>query len=645
MCGIAGAWFNSWSSIDEGRTVALKMAGTLVHRGPDDGGVWVDDSSKLALSHRRLSIVDLSPQGHQPMTSSCGRYVICLNGEIYNFLQLRKDIDQASSQKPIWRGHSDTEVVLEAIAHWGLVDALKRFEGMFAFALWDKAEKLLHLARDRFGEKPLFYGVLGTSFVFASELKALRVHPDWCGTLDRSSLAMYFRHGYIPGPYSIHKGIWKLPPGTTLSLSRPDELAQPIPYWSLQDTALHGLKHPFTGDDREAIAALDGLLQHSISQQMLADVPLGAFLSGGIDSSLVVALMQERSSRPVKTFTIGFADARYDESGFARQVAQHLGTEHTELIVDSRQAIDIIPTLASIYDEPFGDSSQIPTLMVCRLARQSVTVTLSGDGGDELFGGYNHYQWGRKLWQMFGWMPLSMRRTIGRTLQIASIGGYFGAARIGKLAEVLSLDSPTALHWGLTSHWRETGLVLGASENDECGLVSPESWRALPEFEQQMMYLDGTRFLPDDILVKLDRAGMHYSLETRAPLLNHVVAEFAWNLPMHMKIRNGTGKWLLRQVLHKYVPSALVERPKMGFGVPVGDWLRGPLREWGESLINKDLLNSQGYLNAELVHKKWNEHQSKQCDHLHELWDVLMFQSWLATQSVIHNDSKTIIIQ
>jgi asparagine synthase (glutamine-hydrolysing) len=640
MCGIAGSWFLDWEGADEGRAVAKAMSDALLHRGPDDSGIWLDEGSRLALSHRRLSILDLSPLGHQPMKSACGRYVISFNGEIYNFFELREELDRAVNQKHVWSGHSDTEVVLEAISRWGLTAALKRFEGMFAFAVWDRSQRMLHLARDRFGEKPLYYGLVDGAFVFASELKALRAHSKWQGRLNRTNLTMYFRHGYVPAPYSIYEGIWKLPPGTALSLSYPkDQAARPIPYWSLQEVALQGTQHPFMGDDIEAIEILSGLLKRSVSQQMLADVPLGAFLSGGIDSSLVVGLMQERSSNPVKTFTIGFSEERFDESGFAGDVSKHLGTDHTELRVDSRQAMEMVPELSSIYDEPFGDSSQIPTLMVSRLARQSVTVSLSGDGGDELFGGYNHYQWGERIWKGFGWMPSSLRTTVGRTLLPISRIMTSLNPRVRKLAEVLALDSSSALYWGLTSHWREQSLVLGAG-NGSGGVVDhPENWPSLSSYPQRMMYLDGTVFLPDDILVKLDRAGMRFSLETRAPLLSHKVAEFAWRLPLNMKIRNGTGKWLLRQVLYKYVPRALVDRPKMGFGVPVGDWLRGPLREWGEDLLSEKMLQGQDYLNAKLVRTKWSEHLSGRFDHSHQLWDVLMFQSWLVSGNPHHEKS------
>jgi len=628
MCGIAGFWATGWDSVADGRVSVQRMADTLSYRGPDDCGVWIDEAQGLALAHRRLSIVDLSPHGHQPMVSACGRYVICLNGEIYNFPDIRRELEQADSQKPVWRGHSDTEVALEAIVRWGIIAALQRFEGMFAFALWDRAQRRLHLARDRFGEKPLFYGWLGSTLVFASELKALRAHPEWRGTVDRSVLALYFRHGYIPAPYSIHEGIWKLPPGTTLTLFHPGQVSEPNAYWSLRETAMHGAAQPFDGDNREAAERLDGLLKRSVGRQMLADVPVGAFLSGGIDSSLVVALMQAQSSIPVKTFTIGFTEPRYDESGYARRVASHLGTDHAELVVTPRQAMSVIPELPTIYDEPFGDSSQIPTLLVCHLARQHVIVTLSGDGGDELFGGYNHYQWGRTLWRAFGWMPTVLRQVVGGIVGL----GACGSERTAKLAEVLALGSASALYWGLTSHWREAGLVLGSGTLDRVLVERPDAWPPLGGFVQRMMYLDSMCFLPDDILVKLDRASMHFSLESRAPLLNHAVAEFAWSLPLHMKIRHGTSKWLLRQVLNRYVPRPLVERPKMGFGVPVGEWLRGPLRGWGESLLNENQLRRQGYLNPELVRAKWAEHQSGQRDHLHKLWDVLMFQSWLQRQ-------------
>ncbi len=628
MCGIAGIWEREDSRTDGLGRDAERMAAALIHRGPDASGLWLDERAALALSHRRLSIVDLSPHGAQPMLSACGRYVICLNGEIYNHRRIRSELDAAGRRVP-WRGHSDTEVALEAVAAWGLAGALRRFEGMFAFALWDRQDRLLHLARDRFGEKPLFYGRIRGGFVFASELKALRVHPRWEAAIDRASLSMYFRYGYIPAPGSIFEGIRKLPPGTTVSLQTPDSASEPVPYWSLEEAARRGAADPFRAGAEAAVGELETLLDGSIAQQMLADVPVGAFLSGGIDSSLIVALMAKRSPGTVKTFTIGFDDPRFDESMFARNVAAHLGTDHTELRVRPEQAMELVSGLAAPFDEPFGDSSQIPTMLVSRLARRTVTVALSGDGGDELFGGYNHYRWGTWVSGTFGWMPMALRRLVGRSIR----GGMRGAGRrdrrLGKMADILSHDSASALYWGLTAHSLEPGPVLGSGPVEDEALGRLLEAAGDPSFLSRMMYVDQMRFLPDDILTKVDRAAMRYSLETRAPFLNHPVAEFAWRLPSSMKIRDGKGKWLLRRILSKYVPDAMIDRPKMGFGLPLTDWLRGPLRPWAESLVEGDALRRQGYLDPAWVRRNWDEHQAGRDDRFNTVWNILMFESWL----------------
>jgi asparagine synthase (glutamine-hydrolysing) len=629
------------------------MIGAIQHRGPDDSGVWIDAERGVALGHRRLSIVDLSPNGHQPMSSGSGRFVMVFNGEIYNHRALRAEIDVArSADATQWRGHSDTEVMLAAFERWGVPDAITRFNGMFAFALYDRQERTLHLARDRFGEKPLYYGWLGSSFVFGSELKALKAHPAWRGEIDRGAVALYVRHAYVPAPYSIYTGIHKLPPAHVLSVPlslTSGELPQPQAYWSAKAMAEQGIHRPFEGSDAEAIASLDTLLRDAVAMRMEADVPLGAFLSGGIDSSLVVALMQAQSRRPVKTFTIGFHEAAYNEAQHADTVARHLGTEHTQLYVSEAEALSVIPLLPTIYDEPFSDSSQIPTYLVSKMTRQHVTVALSGDGGDELFGGYNRYLWGRYIWGKVSWIQKSIRAGMARALLGLSVDSWdrvFASVRpvlpralhaslpgdkVHKVAGVLAAPSAEAMYRGLVSFWDPQVAVLHASE-PPTALTRPGSWAEVPDLIQRMMFLDQISYLPDDILAKVDRASMAVSLEARVPLLDHRVAEFAWKLPVAMKMRQGQGKWPLLQVLYKYVPRELVERPKMGFGVPLDTWLRGQLREWAEHLLDETRLRSEGYLDAGLVRRRWHEHLTGRRNWQYQLWIVLMFEAWLEAE-------------
>jgi asparagine synthase (glutamine-hydrolysing) len=644
MCGIVGFLDPATGGGGADLTALVqRMSACLSHRGPDDAGAWVDEGAGVALGHRRLSILDLSPAGHQPMLSRSGRYVLTFNGEIYNYLDIRREIEAAGSVQ--WRGHSDTEVVLAAIERWGIAPTLERMTGMFACVVWDRAERTLYVARDRLGEKPLYYGWLDGAFVFASELKALRVHPRWRGEIDRGALVLFLRHGYTPAPHSIYTGIRKLTPGAFLSV-RADGSCRETPYWSARDITARGVSEPFAGSDAEAAAELERLLSTAVGRQMVADVPLGAFLSGGVDSSTVVALMQAQSARPVQTFTIGFREEGLNEAEHAKAVARHLGTDHTELYVTPAEAMNVIPRLPELYDEPFADPSQIPTFLVAQLARRKVTVSLSGDGGDELFAGYNRHFIGGGLWNQIGWLPRSARDAVAGAITNVSpaawsrvLAPFLALApgrlryanpgeRLHKLALVLGAREPDEIYVGLTSHWdRSASVVLSGVE--PAAPVTNGHGTAISDFTQRMMFLDLVGYLPDDILVKVDRAAMGVSLETRVPMLDHQVVEFAWRVPLSMKIRDGQGKWLLRQVLYKFVPRELIERPKSGFDVPIGDWLRGPLRSWAESLLDEARLRREGFLDARLIQTRWREHLSGRRDWQLSLWNVLMFQAWL----------------
>jgi asparagine synthase (glutamine-hydrolysing) len=637
------------------------MANTLRHRGPDDAGVWVDAAAGVALGHRRLSILDLSPAGHQPMVSPSGRYVIVFNGEIYNCQQLRRELDQVTIGGLSFRGHSDTEVMLKAFEHWGVQRAIRQMNGMFAFALWDRHERILCLGRDRLGEKPLYYGWIGKRFLFASELKALQCCPDFSPGINRHALALYMRHNCIPAPYSIYEGVYKLLPATVLVVSAetPDPVV-PIPYWSLKEVIERGAADPFTGSEQEAVGELETLLRDAVKIRMLADVPLGAFLSGGVDSSTVVALMQAQSERPVKTFTIGSCEADYDEAGSAKAVAQYLGTEHTELYVTPTEAMAVIPRLPEIYDEPFADSSQVVTFLVAELARHHVTVGLSGDGGDEVFGGYNRHVWNDRIWNSVRWAPRSARVAVARTILrippvkweifFKSLGhvlpnrliqGQFGY-KLHKLAGVLPASNPQAMYLALASHWLEPEtVVLGAME-PETLLTRTDAWPHLSSWAEQMMFLDAVTYLPDDILTKVDRATMAVSLEARVPLLDHRVVEFAWRLPKNLKVHNGRGKVILRRLLHKYVPPELIDRPKSGFGIPLDTWLRGALRDWAESLLDEDRLRNEGFFSPKLVRQYWKDHLTGNCDLQYHLWDVLMFQAWYSSQRQASRELESI---
>ncbi|MEQ1591152.1 MAG: asparagine synthase (glutamine-hydrolyzing) [Thiobacillaceae bacterium] len=641
MCGLTGYWKITGHTVDAASAIVEAMARQITHRGPDGAGAWVDKQAGVSLAHRRLSILDLSAAGHQPMLSASGRFVIVFNGEIYNHLDLRVALAGCA-----WRGHSDTETLLAAFELWGVEAALKKCVGMFAIALWDRETRTLSLARDRLGEKPLYYGWQGDAFLFGSELRALKAHPAFCAEIDRDALTLLLRHNAIPAPYSIYRGIHKLPPGSFLQLHAGQKDARPVAYWSARSVAEVGQRKLFRGSDAEAVSELERLLVQAVGGQMVADVPLGAFLSGGIDSTTVVALMQAHSARPVKTFTIGFNEAGYNEAEHAHAVARHLSTEHTELYVTAQDAMDVIPNLSAIYDEPFADSSQIPTCLVSRLARQHVTVSLSGDGGDELFGGYNRYFWARNLWRKLGWMPRPLRAALAGVLttvppsawnsSFQKLGQWLPPRlryanpgdKLHKLAEILAVRSPEEIYLELVSHWKNPALLVPGGHEPVTLLTDPGAQAVLPDFEHRMMYLDTVTYLPDDILTKVDRAAMAVSLETRVPLLDHRVVEFAWTLPLHMKIRHGQGKWLLRQVLDRHVPKSIMERPKMGFGVPIDHWLRGPLKPWAMALIEPARLLSEGIFDPAPIQQKWLEHQSGARNWSYYLWDVLMFQQW-----------------
>jgi asparagine synthase (glutamine-hydrolysing) len=636
------------------------MADTLRHRGPDDAGVWVDAEAGVALGFRRLSIVDLSPEGHQPMQSAAGRYVVLFNGEIYNFMDLRRELAMEETP-PAFRGHSDTEVLLAAVERWGVEGAVRRSAGMFAFVLWDRKEHRMYLGRDRLGEKPLYYGWMGGTFLFGSELKALKMHPSFRGEIDRDALVPFLRYGYIPAPHSIYTGIYKLPPGTILSLDPThQELPCPVPYWSAKEVAETGAAAPFEGTEAEATEELERRLREAVRLQMVADVPLGAFLSGGIDSSTVVALMQSQSARPVRTFTIGFNEAECNEAVYAKEVARHLGTDHTELYVTPADAMRVIPDLPFLYDEPLADGSQISTFLVAQLASRYVTVSLSGDGGDELFGGYPWYFQARGIWNKVSCIPTPLRRLVASTLGCLSarnwdrtlrllrpllpsrLRHYSSGDRIRKFADLIRVaDKPESVYRALISKWDgRTPVVRGASEPLTM-LTNESAWPTLTGLIDRSMYVDMVTYLTDDILVKVDRASMGVGLESRAPLLDHRVVEFAWQLPMPMKVRNEQGKWLLRQMLYRYVPPSLIERPKRGFSTPIDSWLRGPLAEWGHNLLDEKRLREEGFFHTAPIRQKWQEHLSGSRNWRNHLWNVLMFQAWLEAEKATPRQGMT----
>jgi len=653
MCGITGILtFGDRKSETLSQTCA-DMANQMHHRGPDDFGVWTDSRFGVALGHRRLAILDLSQEGHQPMVSACGNYVIVFNGEVYNFEAIRHDL-QSTGLAPCFRGNSDTEVVLAAISAWGLERAVMKFIGMFALAVWDRRQACLSLVRDRLGIKPLYFGWAGKTFVFGSELKALTVHPDFRRDIDIDALALYFRHNYIPTPYCIYRNTFKLEPGhiVTIRMEGRSGLGSPAVedkvYWSAEEVILSGAREPWKGTDREAVDALESLMLDAVRLRMVADVPLGALLSGGVDSSTIVALMQSISNFPVKTFTIGYHDRNYDESVFARSIAGHLKTDHTELYVTDREAAEVIPKLPFIYDEPFGDSSQIPTFLVCQLAKQYVTVAVSGDGGDELFSGYHAYARAIMLWKWFRRIPALLRLLAVPVLRriptpLLDVFGNvaapalkaFGfkqdalAAQVKKLVQVLPELEFASFYRALMSHvGRPADYVTSSQERPTFFSISTKMQGALDNY-QLMSYLDCMHYLPDNNLTKVDRASMAVSLEVRVPIIDHRVFAFAFQIPSHLKVRLGKGKWILHQVLNRHVPAYLTERPKQGFAIPVERWVTDSLRPWAEELLEPGKMDHQGYLNTKMVHSLWKEQLSGRTDRRGLLWLILMFQAWL----------------
>jgi asparagine synthase (glutamine-hydrolysing) len=613
------------------------MNACLQHRGPDDHGVWIDQESAVALVHRRLSILDLSPAGHQPMISDDGRFVIIYNGEVYSHQPIAAEL-LARGHK--FRGHSDTEVILNSFAANGIEPTLKRMIGMFAIALWDRRERTLILIRDRLGIKPLYWAKFGKLFLFGSELKALRAHPGWTPQIDRSAVAAFMRHNYVPAPHTIYSGVRKLEPGSILTLPWQGE-PQISRFWNARTIARNSMLNPLDGSDTELAEQLEALLQDAVARRMIADVPLGAFLSGGVDSSTVAALMQQAHLGRVRTFSIGFDIPDYNEAPHAAAVARHLGTDHTELTVTSNQALDLIPRLPDIYDEPFADSSQIPTYLVSAMTRKYVTVALSGDGGDELFAGYNRYHLTQRFWQALSVMPRPMRNAAAAALTMvrpdrwtslaAAVPARFRPPQTGdklhKAAVVLRLASADAVYRRLVTHWEPSAIMLDAQEPKS--IIEDESLQQeFPDLLARMQFLDLVTYLPDDILTKVDRASMAVALEARVPLLDHRVVEFSWRLPRNAMLRHRTTKWILRQVLYRHVPPALIERPKMGFGIPLGEWLRGPLRDWAESLLTESRLRDAALLDHKVVRRFWQEHLEGSRNWQYLLWDVLMLEAW-----------------
>jgi len=648
MCGIAGFIDSRASSTAAAlASVAVDMAASLRHRGPDDTGTWVDERVGVGFGHTRLAVVDLSPGGAQPMVSIDGRWVFNFNGEVYNHQGLRRELEDRGVR---FRGSSDTEVFLELIARDGPKSALQSVNGMFAAAVWDRSERRLWLMRDRLGEKPLYIGWFGPVFLFASELKALRRHPAFTGRVDTGALGAYLRAGYVPAPYSIYEGVTKVPAAHVLEVDpRSHASAAPTAYWDAASVAHEGLRSPLDVPEEEATDLLDAQLRESVRLRTLADVPVGAFLSGGVDSSLVTSVMQSQASEPVRTFTVGFSDRDFDEAPFARVVARHLGTSHSELYVRPEEARAVVPSLPTIYDEPFADSSAIPTYLISRLAREHVTVALSGDGGDELFAGYDRFHFHRRAGRVLGGLPPALRSAlvrglvavrpdtwnrIGRRAAALSRTGataWLNGDRMHKLARVLEQRDPRSTYISLVSLWQDPHDLLTRADETTTLLTRPKEWLSTEDVVDTLLWLDLVTYLPDDLLVKVDRAAMAVSLETRLPLLDPNLIRLAWRLPIRFKVRNGQSKWILKNVLERYVPRPLFDRPKKGFSVPLATWLRGPLRAWADDLLDPTTLREQGFLDPELVRDVWGQHLRGTTDASHRLWAVLMFQAWLET--------------
>ncbi|MBA2125972.1 asparagine synthase (glutamine-hydrolyzing) [Hyphomicrobium methylovorum] len=633
MCGFTGFIGAAIAREDAVRQLEA-MNDAIRHRGPDSSGLWIDAEAGFAVAHRRLSIIDVSAAGHQPMVSQSGRWIIAFNGEIYNFADIRRDLER-SGAAPAWRGSSDTEVLLAAIDAWGIQRAIEASAGMFALALWDRDTRVLTLARDRLGEKPLYYGQQGAAFLFGSDLSALRRHVSWQDDISRDAVALLLRHGYIPAPHSIYRGISKLQPGAMLGISSGGTVQNFAQYWRAQDKMDDARRIPFDGSADDALAEAERLFARAVESQMISDVPLGAFLSGGIDSTLVTATMQRLSSRPVKTFTIGFEDASYDEAQNAAAVAQHLGTEHTSLTVTNREMLDTIPKLSGIYSEPFADASQIPTYLVSRMARADVTVALSGDGGDEVFSGYDRYRFADRYWPTLSRIPHAARRVTALGLQriplaAMSAGGSRFAERGKKIANVLSARTADEVYSNATMQWPDSpSAVLGVTEH-----FWPRAGDEISDGDpvRGMMLADLTGYLPDDILAKVDRAAMAVSLETRMPFLDHRLVEFSFGLPLSILRRDGQSKWITRELLARHVPRALFERPKQGFSVPLSEWLQGPLRPWADALLTPERLKREGFFDADIITHAWLALSRGWRGNAHAIWTVLMFQLWLETE-------------
>jgi len=657
MCGITGFIdILHRKGDDELQNICRQMTDTVRHRGPDDSGILVDAEAGVAFGHRRLSIIDLSSGGHQPMSSQSGRYVISYNGEVYNYKDLRCELQNSGY---VFRGGSDTEIMLAAIDQWGFKNALARFNCMFAFSLLDRRNRTLFLVRDRLGIKPLYYGLVGNDFVFASELKAIKSHPGFNNEIDRDSVALMMSYSYIPAPRSIYKNINKLLPGRMIEINI-DELRKnndchnlskirPHTYWSVSDTARNGILEPLNESEEQTLERFDFLLRDSVKLRMISDVPLGVFLSGGIDSTIITALMQAQSSAKVKTFSIGFSEEQYNEAVYASEIANYLGTEHTELYASPNDAIALIPEMPKLYDEPFADDSQIPTFLVSKLARKHVTVCLSGDGGDEIFGGYNRYVRWNHIPVIMKKYPAFTRRALQIVVEtipphlwnrfFAGVGTFIPekyhyrqpGEKFHKFVKIINSSSRDEMHMLLASSWLGTDKVVINNSSDEVSIVT-DHFPDVGNFGQEMMFVDTIGYLPDDILTKVDRASMGVSLEVRVPLLDHRIVELAFKLPMKMKINKRCGKWLLRKILNKYVPAELMERPKKGFAIPLEKWLRGELRDWAESLLDETRLRREGFLNPVPIRKKWDEHLSGKNNWRYHLWNVLMFQAWLEEQ-------------